>query len=455
MPNHLNPFNRVGLICLISANLALVGPLNAEPAKVKLIKHKKGRWELLVNGNPYLIKGIAYEMDEVGKKPKSNNLWMLSDKNNNGSPDGPYDSWVDENKNNIKDNNEYAVGDFQLLKEMGCNTIRIYHWQNLDKEVLRDLYNRFGISVIMGNFLGAYTVGSGANWERGTDYTDKKQLKNMMDDVTAMVMQHKDEPYVLTWMLGNENDTVGHEGNSTLNNTNAAAHPKEYAKFLNKTAKMIQKLDPNHPVGTCIATLKLSSALKKYAPHIDYIGMNSYSGPYGFNVLWNQVKQSVKKPLLITEYGTDCYNQNKEVEDEKYQALYLLRSWKDIQNNSFTGTGTGNALGGIVYTRTDRWWLNGSPEYHDTTAGGWQGPTVDGWFNDEWFGIVSQGDGAQSPFSRQLRMAYYAYKQVWNNGLDVSMVIQNIERSGGSAIGKASSTSGLSSLGMNNIQELK
>ena len=45
----------------------------------------------------------------------------------NGIVDGPYESWVDTNKNNKQDDNEKIVGDFQLMKEMGVNTIRIYH----------------------------------------------------------------------------------------------------------------------------------------------------------------------------------------------------------------------------------------------------------------------------------------------------------------------------------------
>ena len=33
----------------------------------------------------------------------------------------------------------------------------------------------------VGDFLGAYTLGSGASWEKGTDYTDPEQRRRMKE----------------------------------------------------------------------------------------------------------------------------------------------------------------------------------------------------------------------------------------------------------------------------------
>jgi len=33
--------------------------------------------------------------------------------------------------------------------------------------------------------------------------------------------------------------------------------------------------------------------------------------------------------------------------------------------------------------------------------------------HEEWLGLCSQGDGNLSPFIRQLRTAYFAYKNMW------------------------------------------
>lgn len=197
--------------------------VSSEPlfaSRVELVKDEEGFWRLLVDNNPYFIKGITYEPVKVGERITSANEWMNYDFNHNGINDTAYETWIDKNRNNKQDEDEEPVGDFYLMKEMGVNTIRIYPPTNIKKDILRDLYNRFGIRVIMGNYLGAYCWGSGADWESGTDYTDPVHLKNMLEDVKRMVLEFKDEPYILAWLLGNENDAEGSYENSTFNNTN-------------------------------------------------------------------------------------------------------------------------------------------------------------------------------------------------------------------------------------------
>jgi beta-glucuronidase len=291
---------------------------------------------------------------------------------------------------------------------------------------MNDLNQEYGIAVIMGNFLGAYTIGSGADWDSGTDYGNKEHQKNMLADVEAMVQEYRDEPYLLCWLLGNENDLPGDSENATLNNTNAALKPKKYAKFLKKVRQKIAELDPDHPVGVCLGSYKMLPYLKKYAPNIDFLGFNAYLGYFGFGTLWNRVKISFDRPVLISEYGSDAYNQNQQQEDELSQALYHLHNWKDIVHNSSAHTqGKGNAIGGVIYYWVDRWWLYGNPYDHDT--GGWQGPSPDGWFNDEWFGMLSQGNGNKSPFLRQPRKIYDLYKKVWAGAQDVTLLIQELK----------------------------
>ena len=381
--------------------------------KVQLLEYKTGHWQMLVDGKNYFIKGVVYEPVKVGERLRSANTWMNYDFNANGKPDTAYDSWVDENGNNKQDAGESAIGDFQLLKDMGCNTIRIYHPTNIKKEVLRDLYARFGIRVMMGNFLGAYTWGSGAAWEKGTDYTDTQQRRNMLDDVKRMVLEHKDEPYVLFWMLGNENEMAGSSDNSTLNNTNARVYPEAYARFVNEVAATIHGLDPNHPVAVSNASMLLMKYYAQYSPEVDIVGFNAYMGPYGFGSIWKAVKMDFDRPVVITEYGVDCYDQNKMQIDEEFQLRYYRGSWRNIVENSFALAGEGNSIGGFAYNWLDSWWLCGSPSEHDVEKGAWRGPAKDSWMNDEWMAICGQGDGTQSPFLRQLRKVYYMFQKEW------------------------------------------
>jgi tetratricopeptide (TPR) repeat protein len=174
--------------------------------KVRLVKFKNHHWQLLVDGKPYQIRGVTYTPTKVGQSPDEGTLknWMEEDYNKNGKIDGPYDAFVDKNRNNIQDKDEISIGDFQLMKEMGVNTIRLYHHPaKVNKELLRDLYKNYGIGVIMGDFLGAYTIGSGASWYEGTDYSNPEQQKSMLASVEKMVREFKNEPYILFWLLVN------------------------------------------------------------------------------------------------------------------------------------------------------------------------------------------------------------------------------------------------------------
>jgi beta-glucuronidase len=375
--------------------------------KVDIVKYENGHWQLRLEGKPYIIKGIAYSPSKIGQSPDEGTFddWMQSDYNGNGKIDGPYDSWVDKNYNNIQDEDEPAVGDFQLLKNMGCNTMRLYHHAS-NKDLLRDLYDRYGIMVIMGDLLGAYTVGSGASWYEGTDYENPEHRINMLESVKGMVEQFKDEPYILFWMLGNEN-------NYGVAN-NAKEKPAAYYAFANEVAKMIKSIDRDHPVAICSGDLLFLDKFKENAPLIDIYGSNAYRGKYGFGKsFWNNAKEACDVPVIITEYGCPSYMEGKSREvAEREQEIYLRGNWEDIVYNSAGHRGAGNAIGGIQFEWVDEWWKSYEPSMHDARQN-WSGPFPDGWNYEEWLGIAGQGDGKNSPFLRQLKKSYFMYQEIW------------------------------------------
>jgi beta-glucuronidase len=376
--------------------------------KVHLLQYETGDWQLIVDGNPYIIRGITYTPTKVGQSPDDGTLtnWMEDDFNQNGKIDGPYDSFVDKNRNNIQDKDEPAIGDFKLMQEMGLNTIRLYHHPfKVNKGLLRDLYNRYGIRVIMGDFLGKYALGSGAPWNPGTDYENDTQKKNMLYSVLEMVNEFKDEPYILFWLLGNEN-VYGYA-------CNADRKPDAFFKFANEAAKEIKELDPEHPVAIASGDILYLDRFGKFAPDIDIFGTNAYRGDYGFSFLWQQVKQETGKPVFITEFGFPAYAEGKGIlEREELQAEYHRGAWEDIENNMAFKEGQGNALGAVVFEWLDEWWKGYEPAIHDT-KGLWAGPFPDGYMYEEWLGVSGQGDGKLSPFLRQLRKSYYMYKKKW------------------------------------------
>ncbi|MFH1378840.1 MAG: glycoside hydrolase family 2 TIM barrel-domain containing protein [bacterium] len=393
---------------------------------VHLLQYDNGHWQLVVDNTSFMVQGVHYAPTPVGMGPTQTHEWMFKDCNENGKIDAPYESWVDINKNNKKDTHEQNIGDFSLLNAMGCNAVRLYHSSSAEtydnkefnKMLLRTLFEKYGVRIIMGDFVGAYTIGSGADWDEGTDYTDLKQRKKMMKSVKDMVLDHKDEPYLLMWVLGNENNMPADFSGVNATRTNASSEPEAYAEFINEIAGMIHKLDPNHPVALGNLETDLIEYYARYSDEIDILAVNSYRGKRGFGGLWLDIKKIFDRPVLILEYGCDAYDNEKGI-DEEAQKKYHKGCWEDIESNSFNQTGAGNAIGGIVFEWIDEWWkdnISGDQyDKHQTIAQS-QMPFPDGWSHEEWLGIVGQGDGSNSPFLRNLRKTYYYYKEAWKKG---------------------------------------
>jgi hypothetical protein len=366
---------------------------------VKLVQYDSGDWQFVVGGKPFMVKAVAYSPTKLGQSPDEGTLtdWTKGD--------AMYKAWVDKNRNNRQDPDEKPVGDFQLMKEMGVNTIRIYDYeQNSNKEMFREMHKKHGLMLIMGDLLGTYAVGSGVSWYRGTNYDDPKQQEKLKARVRKMVETYKDEPYILMWMLGNET-------NYGVANS-AKRFPRPFYKFVNEVAKMIKEIDPNHPVAVCNGDILYLDIYGSLCPDVDILGTNSYRGWHGFG-FWKDVKMACDKPVIITEFGAPAYwEAHTESEAERAQAEYHIGSWNDIRYNS-AGYGAGNALGGVVFEWVDEWWKAYEPSLHDTHKQ-WPGPVKGGWFYEEWLGLTSQGDGKNSPYMRQLRKGYFAYKSMWS-----------------------------------------
>lgn len=404
--------------------------------KIKLVQYENGHWQLLVQEKPFIIKGITYSVAPVGKSPDRGTWnvardWQLLDTNKDGVNDGLFESYLDNNNTNKREEDEPIVGDAALLKDLGVNTLRAYH-HLYDKELFRKLHKDYGFYVLAGDLLGMYAVGSGAKWEEGTDYSNPKHQKNMLASVRTLVEEYKDEPYILMWVLGNEN--VYGVAN------NAGKNPKAFFEFLEKAAQMVKEIDPSRPVAFANGDFLHLDVMAEYAPSIDVIGANAYRGEQGFGRhFFMDVRDFTGRPIIVTEFGCSAIAGGySELESQMYQAMYLVNNWEDMMAHR-AGFGVGNALGGVLFEFIDEWWKANSdlppavqkrmgawytersakykdlqPENHDAVPQ-FGFPFLDGWSYEEWYGLVSQGSGEDSPYSRFLRPSYYAIKNIWNN----------------------------------------
>ncbi|MFN0118012.1 MAG: glycoside hydrolase family 2 TIM barrel-domain containing protein [Elusimicrobiota bacterium] len=403
--------------------------------KSKLVQYENRQWQFLVDNKPFLIKALAYSATPLGKSPDRGNWvvhqgWQEVDTNNNGKHDGFEESFIDKNGNTKQDKDEPTVGDFSLLKDLGVNSLRVYH-HVYNKTLLRRLQKDYGIYSLVGDYLGVYAIGSGASWTEGTDYNNPQHQAAMLASIRQMVLENKDEEYVLMWVLGNEN-VYGVANNS-------GTDPKAFYTFVNKVAQLIKELDPTRPVAISNGDLFYLNYFKEYCPDVDIFGANIYRGEQGFGWnVFNDVKQALDKPVFITEYGVSAIAEGfSQQEAEAYQAMYLANNWEDLEAN-MAGRGVGNALGGSLFEFMDEWWKANSdlPEYVQKERAAWYAtksaqyknlqpnvqesvpqfglPFLDGWSYEEWLGIIGQGDGSSAPFARVLRPAYFRLKELWN-----------------------------------------
>lgn len=397
-------------------------PAAAAPRpKVYIKKLKNSRYQLIVNKKPFIIKGVCYNPIPIGE-------------------DYAYTFWADPNK-------PWMI-DGKLMQEAGINTVRFYKCARncpMTKQLIHDLYENFGIRTIMGHWLGFWDY-------PGPFYGDKAFEDKIEKEVLEMVNYYKDEPGVLFWVLGNENN---YSFSGRINPWSTEEIDKEpdlqkqvsmkartYYSFVNKLARGIHKADPDHPVALGNGELASLDVAKEACPAIDLVACIIYRGKT-FGNLFNSLKATFDRPLVLIEFGADAYDAYLNKEDQNMQAFFLESQWRQIYENlADNKEGAGNCLGGTIFEWTDEWWKHNecdqaSWSVHDTGAG-WSSGSY--YFdikapenknmNEEWFGIValseerenpSSGGGPASPAGRQginkrlPRKAYYVLREFWKN----------------------------------------
>ncbi|MCX5702891.1 MAG: hypothetical protein NT066_00095, partial [Candidatus Omnitrophica bacterium] len=375
--------------------------------KAYIKKFKNGHYQLMVQGKPYIVKGVCYNPIPPGQNYE-------------------YDWWSDPNKPWLVDG--------KLMREMGVNTIRLYQaHENAQevKQVIRDLYERYGIRTILGHWLGF--------WEYPCPfYGDRRFQERIKKEVLEMVNTYKDEPGILMWILGNENNYSCMGMVRPWPHEEADKEPdpqkqkiiraKVYYSYVNELAREIHALDRNHPVALGNGELIGLDVARQYCPDIDLVACIIYRGKT-FGNLFKSLKATFDRPLLLSEIGADSYDAYLNKEDQSMQAFFLESQWRQIYENLANNKeGAGNCLGGTIFEWTDEWWKHNEYDpagwlVHDTESN-WSNGSY--YFdirapknmnmNEEWFGIVALSTGLENGINKRIpRKAYYVLREFWKN----------------------------------------
>ena len=282
--------------------------------------------QILVNENPYLIKGICYHPVPKGSKDLSFNS-------------------LDQ--------------DLALMVEAGINTIRVY--VPIDNKDVLDKIHDAGLKVIIGfgyNQGGRFDILSGTF----VDY----------------INTFKNHPAILMWELGNEYNYHPEWFEGDI---------KNWYKALKEATHLAHENDTNHPVTTAHGDLPDALALS-ICTNIDVWGMNSYrwDNPEAIFSEWEALSH---KPMYLSEAGGDSYmtisrDGYEAGSNEKAQA----NANKNILNAIFKNQDI--CSGVTMFSFTDGWWKAGNPEKQDPGgwAPNSSGVPYDGAPNEEYWGMV-------------------------------------------------------------------
>lgn len=283
--------------------------------------------QILVNNNPYIIKGICYHPVPKG----SGNVRSFS---------------------TLKQ-------DLRLMKEAGINTIRVY--EPIDDIQVLDQLAEAEIRVIIG-----------------FGYSQNGKFDMVSGTFIEYVNKYKNHKAILMWELGNEYNYHPKWFNNDL---------KSWYKALNDAATLIHENDSNHPVTTAHGDLPDSLALA-LSPNIDVWGMNVYrwDKPATIYKEWEAVSE---KPMYLSEAGGDSYmtiskDGYQKGENQKAQADANANILKEVFENTRIGSGV------ALFSFTDGWWKAGDKNTQDPGgwAPNSSGVPYDGSPNEEYWGIV-------------------------------------------------------------------
>ncbi len=336
------------LLYLLSVLFLLPGTSSAATVEIR-------DRSLIVDAHPFFVKGIAYNPTPIGQ---TSGEWLIEPSIYNR--------------------------DLPIIKAMGANTIRTYMFRTATpvSKHLRflDACHSNNLKVILG-----FTV-------YNPDSRDRTLAAWRL-----FVSKYKDHPAVLMWLFGNE-----------LNMGVDPVSPKFKSLFslVGEARAIAHSIEgiTRHPVSTAMADGSLDYVISTYDNTVDLWALQIYRGA-SFGGLWSTVRSFTNKPVLITEFGVDAFDNVRGVEDQEAQALYISTLYKEIMaNNNVTS-------GSCLFQWADGWWKTGDRNKQSNKGSTCSSPN-DKFCNDAWWGLHSIAPGTPNVLTP--RKAYFVLQALFN-----------------------------------------
>jgi len=205
------------------------------------------------------------------------------------------------------------------LASYGGNSIRTWSLHNADS--ILDAAHEFGLTVTLGLEIGR------PSWGKDFNYWNFWEVSKKIEELKPLIEKYKDHPALLMWGVGNELEV--HEGGKRF-----LLH-----YTINRVAKMIKEIDPNHPTMAAFTAYTQKSSIVSMQ-YIDVIGFNSFNsmelmhdiiyGEKGFNqaYIFSEWGPTGHWEITNTEWGTP-----KELKNSAKREL-MEKHWKIIHSDN-------------------------------------------------------------------------------------------------------------------------
>jgi cellulose synthase (UDP-forming) len=287
--------------------------------KSRFYSGEEGNYELMVDGEPFYIRGVAYNTAH---------------------------DWRD---GNLPLTRRQVASDMGNIKAMGANTIRRYAPGVYDQNILAEA--KLHDLKVMYGFWFDPTIDY---------YRDTLKVLKYINEVKENVQELKHHSSILGWGVGNETWGILKH---TYSKPYLVKVRNQYVKMIEHLAQSIHEIDSLRPVFTTSEHEENQLpgeivSFHKFGPSIDVYTVNSYYEQQLGKLRELMEKHGPGRPYMVSEFGPKGYwldwytsfkaNRIKENSDYYNSKLYA-REWNDhvLQNKGYN-------IGGIAYCWRDR-----------------------------------------------------------------------------------------------------
>ncbi|WP_194774692.1 DUF4434 domain-containing protein [Pararhodonellum marinum] len=241
----------------------------------------------------------------------------------------------------------------------GGNSIRT--WSLHDAQEILDEAHQYGLTVTLGLEIGR------PYWGKDFNYWNIWKINEQVEALRPVIEKYKDHPALLMWGVGNEVELQG-----------GGKRPLIY-HAINRVAKMVKEIDPNHPVMTAVNPPTNPNRFASFShvlTHVDILGYNAFDklpNIYEEGKIYG--KKGWGKAYILSEWGPPGHWESKDTDwgaplelDNKSKTDRMREYWKMMHQDSLLFLGNYAFYWGHKQEITHTWFSMFSEEGFETES---------------------------------------------------------------------------------------